>query len=138
MEILRALEENATTIPDPNAYVLAACAEGGNSAPIHEKREDVVPEEKLRRRITWMNGNLPLEVQLSYDRLAPELLALEPKQAMEVLKRLEENVSTVRDPHAWISGAVRRLDQAGGGGGRAEPHGNAYAQSRPGSGGDGE
>jgi len=138
MEILKALEESAPTIPDPNAYVLAACAEGGGVQPQHQEiGGEVSPEEKLNKRITWMNNNLPLGEQLSFDRLAPELLALDMRQAMDVLKKLEENAGTVRDPHAWVSGAVRRLDGSGGGGAgaRTESHSNQRTNH---GGGDGE
>ena len=56
-----------------------------------------------------MNSHLPLAEPLSYDRLSPELLRLDPRQAMEVLQKFEENMSTIRDPHSWVSSAARRL-----------------------------
>jgi len=124
MEILKALEENAPTVADPTAYVVAAAAEAAASAGAAGSQpalsdgsdlggENLTPEERLRRRVDWMNHHLFLPEPLQYDRLAQDLLSLDSRQAMDILKKLEENVSTVRDPHAWVASAAQRLSMAG-------------------------
>lgn len=111
MELLKSLEDKASEIQDPTGYVLAAAAASSTDATQTTSiadRASASPEEKLRKRLEWMNRNLPLTQPLDYARLAPEMLLLDPRKAMEVLKKLEESSAGVRDPTAWVLGATKR------------------------------
>eukprot|EP00421_Protoceratium_reticulatum_P020976 CAMPEP_0168387680 /NCGR_PEP_ID=MMETSP0228-20121227/16068_1 /TAXON_ID=133427 /ORGANISM="Protoceratium reticulatum, Strain CCCM 535 (=CCMP 1889)" /LENGTH=634 /DNA_ID=CAMNT_0008400919 /DNA_START=37 /DNA_END=1942 /DNA_ORIENTATION=+ len=127
MEILKALEESADSIPDPNAWVLAAAAEGG---PEPHGDGTVTPEEKLKRRITWMNTHLTMVEPLSYDRLAPELLLLDPRQAMDVLKKLEENIMNEADPNGSVLTTARQKLVSPGAGAAENPGQQAAPNER--------
>jgi len=121
MEILKALEENAASIPDPSAYVVAAAAEAASAVqegglPSYGYDEDMghpgeSAEETLRRRIDRMNNHLFLPEPLQFDRLSSDLLILDLRQSIDILMKLEDNVSTVRDPHAWVKSAATRIQQ---------------------------
>jgi len=65
-------------------------------------------EEKIRRRIDWLNMNVPMPTQLAHERVIPELLKVKPNEAMEVLKRFEETAPEVRDPTGFVISQVRR------------------------------
>jgi len=109
MGILKNLEENAVAIPDPTGYVLTMAAEAQpTTAALTDPN---APDEKLRRRVMWMNNHLTLPEPLVYERVAPDLLCLDPRQAMEVLKKLEENLPSISDLHGWVSSNARRAMQ---------------------------
>jgi len=98
------------TILDPTGYVLTMAAE---ARPVSVAMTDTnTPDEKLRRRVTWMNNHLTLPEPLVYERLAPDLLSLDCRQAMEVLKKLEENLPSISDLHGWVSSNARRAMQS--------------------------
>lgn len=65
-------------------------------------------EEKLKKRIGWLNNKAHLAEKLMYDRIAPVLLGLESRDAMEILKELEEHATTVRDPNGYVEAGARR------------------------------
>lgn len=119
MEILKVLEENAASIPDPTAYVVAAAAEAASAAAEAAAQgfdeefggPDETPEDKLKRRIEWMNKHLFLPEPIQFERIAPDMLILDSHQSMDILKKLEEHVSTVRDPHAWVNSAAKKVQQ---------------------------
>merc|ERR1719410_2161095 len=71
---------------------------------------DSLADEKIRKRVGWLNRNVQLAAELKYDRIAPLLLGLDSPIAMEILKSVEENAATVRDPTGYVvSAAQRRL-----------------------------
>lgn len=113
MEVLKKFEENMSTIRDPHAWVSSAAKrliEGGGVAaevpPSAPSTGSSSAEERLMKRITWLNANVSLSSPLDYDQVAGSLLRLEIQQAMAVLKNLEENASTVLDPVAYVTSAV--------------------------------
>lgn len=65
-------------------------------------------EEKLKKRVAWLNNKAGLASQLMYDRIAPFLLGLESRDAMDILKKLEEHATTVKDPNGYVEAAARR------------------------------
>jgi len=104
MKILKVLEENAAEVRDPNAYVARAAKRlVKDQAPLSDA------DTKLRKRIGWLNKRVQLQVPIDYDRVAPFLSDLDIPQAMEILRRLEESATEVRDPSAYIIAAARRL-----------------------------
>lgn len=128
-DILRHLEEGAAEVRDPTGYVLAAArrelgrsapeepaaAAASPRAPWRSERED---EDKIRRRITWLNGHVALAAPLIYERVAAELMHAGYHTALEVLNSLEENVDNIRDPNAYVVASARRAAGGGTGGDR--------------------
>ena len=52
--------------------------------------------------------NTTLHTELRYDEVAPLLSSINPHQAMEILKHLEDNAALVVDPTGWVTAAARR------------------------------
>lgn len=69
-------------------------------------------DQKLRKRIGWLNANASLQQQLTYDKVAPVLSTIGSEAAMTILKQLEENASSVRDPNAYVTAAGKRVPPA--------------------------
>lgn len=132
--ILGHLEENAHQVRDPTGYVIAAARrEAGRShseelqqTPRAWKSADapavpaILPvssgakeQERIRRRVVWLNDNIPLVLPLIYERIAPELELAGYHHALELLNDLEEHVGNIRDPNAYIVAAARRLTASG-------------------------
>lgn len=124
MKILKVLEENAAEVRDPNAYVARAAKRAaehtGGGAHFTEEHfvedprpaargQDAGVDKKIRQRVGWINKRVPLSTPLEYDRVAPFLSEIELSQAMEILKRLEENAAEVRDPGAYVVAAAIRM-----------------------------
>ena len=59
-----------------------------------------------RVRIHLLNIST-LHGDLRYDEVAPLLSSLNPNQAMEILKHLEDNAALVVDPTEWVTAAAR-------------------------------
>jgi hypothetical protein len=111
LDILKHLETKAASINDPTGYVSASAkraAEGGLStaAPI-------VADEKIRKRLNWLNQNGQLLALLDYDAVAPELSKLDVRVAMEILKKLEESAAFVLDPNSWVCQTAESYPVAG-------------------------
>lgn len=98
LEVLNALEENAASVRDPNGYVVArARREGGNPQ-----------DDKIAKRVTWLNSNVCSSVPLDLDQVVPALSELQMSQAMGILKDFEESAHEVRNPTAFVIAAARR------------------------------
>lgn len=118
MLILKQLEESASTVRDPNAWVIMASRRYANSANQAQATvrmpaacfgtPDAEADQKLRKRIGWLNTNGGLIQQLVYDRVKQTLLSFLPHKAMEILKELEENAATVEDPNAFVESVAQR------------------------------
>lgn len=65
-------------------------------------------EEKVRQRIDWLNDFADLSNPLDYDSVISDLLKVSHRQAMEVLKRLEEEASQIREPNGFVISLVRK------------------------------
>merc|ERR1719221_31416 len=114
MEILKHLEEHASQVRDPDGYVLTAAARrqgggGGGGYPSSFRGAYAASEddERLRRRIGWLNNNAGLLAPLRYDQAAPSLLGVGIPKAMEILKALEEQAAEVQDPTVFVSGRAQ-------------------------------
>jgi len=121
MEILKTLEESAASVPDPTSWVMTAVQQAAPAIQSFEpaglgiftpSESSQIPdpnaEDKIRKRITWMNANVQLALPIQHDKVAGELISLDNRQAMEILKRLEEHAASVRDPTGWVLIAARR------------------------------
>jgi len=62
--------------------------------------------QKVRKTIGWYNKNGGLASAIHYRTVAPYLEALNPREALKILKELEEKGDTIRDPTAWIKRAA--------------------------------
>jgi len=71
-------------------------------------------DAKLHQQINWLNANVPLALPLEYEKVAGDLVKLDSKDAMRILKQLEESAEEVRDPNGYVIAKARRS----GGGGR--------------------
>jgi len=110
MEILKSLEDSADNIRDPNGFVIAQArrtdvhSDGGRGGGSAGSRSD----GKLRKRIEWLNRNVPLKEPLTLDRMDRELQTVDPEEAMEILRRLEESAEKVRCPDKYVMSAISR------------------------------
>jgi len=108
MKILKNVEENASSVRNPTAYVANAAKNLMRDGP-EQPPQPVGLNSKLSKRIGWLNKQAPLAVPIDYDRIAPFLQDLDTQEAMEILRRLEQNAVEIRDPSAYIIAAARRL-----------------------------
>lgn len=65
--------------------------------------------KKVRRTIGWYNHNGGLNGQIVYKSIRDSIESISPKAALKILHGFEEKASTIRDPTAWVRGAVQRL-----------------------------
>jgi len=143
-EILKRLEENAREVRDPTAYVTKAAERsagggkgGGKGGSKGGHRRDDAPEaaprggggsveeEKLRKRINWLNEHLRFQKPLEFDKVAPDLLKQGYHYALEALNTLEEHADTVRDPNAYVVATVRKVAPEGSSGGSGSGSGRS-------------
>ncbi|CAL1173419.1 unnamed protein product [Cladocopium goreaui] len=140
-EILRRLEESAKEVRDPNGYVIKAAqrviegdhGKGGRKGDRWEVPEPPPPtssssvrrppprpppasteDDKIAKRVHWLNGHANLSSPLDYDRLASSFRNLGYYQSLEVLNNLEEHASTVRDPTAYVLAGIKKITHDGG------------------------
>jgi len=131
MRILKAFEECAGEVRDPNAYVGRAARRAANEGQVQPQPSPRPPpppppssydqghnglEAKLRKRIAWLNDHAALAVPLEFERVAEDLMAVDLLTALEVLNNLEENCDTVRDPNGYVAVGVRRKASESAGG----------------------
>lgn len=66
--------------------------------------------DQVRRRVDWLNKHAGLSQDLDFDRVGDLLLRMgQQKEAMKLLKQLEDNAAEVRDPSAYVASAARKL-----------------------------
>ncbi|CAJ1349636.1 unnamed protein product [Effrenium voratum] len=126
-EILRRLEEHAKEVRDPNGYVLSAAqragGKGGGKGPPRLKVPPLAPrappsaeDEKIARRVSWLNQHIKLPAPLDFDRLASSFRKIGYYPSLEVLNNLEEHADTVRDPTAYVIAGIRKVADGEGAG----------------------
>jgi len=155
-EILRRLEESAKEVRDPNSYVLKAAqrvldgerpdraersGKGGRRGERREVPEPPPPlpprpaataeDDKIAKRVNWLNGHANLASPLDFDRLVSSFRSIGYYQSLEVLNNLEEHASTVRDPTAYVMSGIRKMTEGSGGGGGSRPSTSAPALPAP-------
>lgn len=72
------------------------------------KTEELSEIERITRRVDWLNRNVGFGVPIERDEVLPGLESLGFRQAMRVLRRLEENSVDVGDPNEFIRNLVSR------------------------------
>lgn len=76
------------------------------------KRKRLTHEEgvkKIKRTIGWYNHNGGLASQIIYKNLRDSIESVDPRQALKILKELDEKKDTIRNPTSWIQKAVERV-----------------------------
>lgn len=76
-------------------------------------------DQKLRKRIGWLNGAGGFQGALLYDEIVKASGGLEFAEVFRQLKQLEEKVGAgeaVRDPNAWVCSGLRRAASKSDGG----------------------
>merc|ERR1712185_426040 len=111
MGILKEFEEQASGEEDPSAWI----AQQARATAPAGARSTEAPEERLCKRIAWLNDKAQLCSPIVVDLVLPSLLAIDVKKAMAVLKALEENATTILDPCSYITSAAEEAaaDQPG-------------------------
>mmetsp|Transcript_95553 Transcript_95553/g.270151 ORF Transcript_95553/g.270151 Transcript_95553/m.270151 type:complete len:437 (+) Transcript_95553:139-1449(+) len=69
-------------------------------------------DEKLKKRIAWLNKAGGFENSIIYTRVAEAADGLDYGKVMEILKYLEENWDKVWDATAWICSTMQKAKQA--------------------------
>jgi hypothetical protein len=72
------------------------------------KTEDLSDEEKLSRRIAWLNQNIDFDTPIQESEALPALDCVGLRLAMRTLRRLEESAAEVTDPNDFIKDEVAR------------------------------
>jgi len=150
MTILKDLEENAETVKNPTNYTLQAAyrvagysASGAGSKGQKRPREwtaeapssyaDYDPAKKISRQIGWLNKNVSLQEKISYTDVIDALSAIDPSEAMTILKDLEENAETVKNPTNYTLKAAYRVAgySAAGGGSKGQKRPREWTAEAP-------
>mmetsp|Transcript_65796 Transcript_65796/g.189687 ORF Transcript_65796/g.189687 Transcript_65796/m.189687 type:complete len:495 (-) Transcript_65796:118-1602(-) len=84
-------------------------------------------DTKLRKRIEWLNSAGGFGGRIDQDKIYAAARGLEINVVMKVLKELEQNRDTVKDPNAYAGAALRKM----GGGGAGPPAGYAPPAAMP-------
>jgi len=103
MRILRRLEETAGEAADPNEQITDAVARAGW---IWAKPDIIDDDEKVAKRVSWLNQFGGLTCPIDYAEVADMLDALQVPHAMVLLRELELQSNTVEDPTSYIKQQV--------------------------------
>mmetsp|Transcript_98445 Transcript_98445/g.170508 ORF Transcript_98445/g.170508 Transcript_98445/m.170508 type:complete len:263 (+) Transcript_98445:48-836(+) len=104
LSILHGLEEKASTIKDPTAWLQKAAS---RYAP------DL--DFKVKSTLSWYNKHGGLAQQIHFDSVKAPLSQLPVGVALEILKGLDAKGVEIRDPTNWIIGAIdKKLKSAEG------------------------
>lgn len=132
-KIFQELESKKDSVKSPLNWVTSALRKesgggGGNGAHGSGPRtprpamsgEAAQADQKLRKRIGWLNGEHGgFNGAINYDKMLEAGGGLPFSELMRVLKELEEKKDQVREPNSWVCAALRKC--GGGGGGNAAP-----------------
>lgn len=65
--------------------------------------------KKVKRTVGWYNHNGNLQQPIIYKTVRDQLESVKPRDALKILKGLEENAATIRNPTAWVRSAAEKL-----------------------------
>lgn len=102
MRVLKRLEESPG-VSDPNEFILDLV---GRSGWIWAKPDVIDDDEKVAKRVAWLNQFGGLQKVIDWAEVADTLDGLRVPHAMVVLRELEVNSATVKDPTLFITQAV--------------------------------
>lgn len=104
MRVLQQLQDNASNIEDPEEFIREQV---GRSGWIWAKSEIVDDDEKVAKRVAWLNLFGGLQQPIDYSKVAELLDELKVAHAMVLLRELEVQAHKVPDPTAWIKECIR-------------------------------
>mmetsp|Transcript_48747 Transcript_48747/g.140186 ORF Transcript_48747/g.140186 Transcript_48747/m.140186 type:complete len:500 (+) Transcript_48747:133-1632(+) len=137
MEILKYVEDNYDKIWDPMRWILSSL----EKAKLASEGLDADFDQKLRRRIRWLNNEGGFENKIVYSKIAEASVGLGERLVMEVLGNLEERWEYVEEPTSWVCAALRKaaVSRGSGEGGSVGGYGGGggYGRSMGGHGGGG-
>jgi len=64
--------------------------------------------KKVKRTVGWYNNNGGLQKPIIYKTVRSSLESIPPRDALKILKGLEEKSGSIRDPTAWVRSAAQR------------------------------
>eukprot|EP00746_Dinoflagellata_sp_MGD_P144910 gnl/MRDRNA2_/MRDRNA2_77611_c0_seq1.p1 gnl/MRDRNA2_/MRDRNA2_77611_c0~~gnl/MRDRNA2_/MRDRNA2_77611_c0_seq1.p1 ORF type:complete len:295 (-),score=78.15 gnl/MRDRNA2_/MRDRNA2_77611_c0_seq1:200-1084(-) len=150
LKILKDLEKSATSIKNPTNYVISAVARimgdagmggmGGGMGGM-DGAMLVDPTGKIGKTIGWLNNKGGLKEPLKYKEVVEILSACDVKDAMKILKDVEEKSSDIKSPTGYVVNAARRVSKGhpssfnGGGFGASGFGGGGFGASGFGGGG---
>eukprot|EP00928_Gymnodinium_smaydae_P079327 TRINITY_DN63291_c0_g1_i1.p1 TRINITY_DN63291_c0_g1~~TRINITY_DN63291_c0_g1_i1.p1 ORF type:complete len:560 (+),score=149.14 TRINITY_DN63291_c0_g1_i1:82-1761(+) len=137
LKILDDLEQNRDNVKNPNAYATSAMRKlrqgggdrsggggGGSSsaggrggAPMSGRMQQAPDyshltveqaDEKLRKRIKWLNTQGGFDNALNYAKIVEAADGLEYSGVMMILKQVEEKRDEVKDANAWVCAGLRK------------------------------
>lgn len=119
MAILKEVEQGGGAIPDPTGHVLMSAeraAQEHGTVPLQPVGSPMAgglvvpldPTGKIARQVKWLNANIPLQDQLRFNEVVQPLSMLDIKDAMGILKDLEENCAGVKNPTGYVAAAADR------------------------------
>jgi len=99
MRVLKRVEESGSTVPDPDEFIKDQVARCGW---IWSKPDIVDDDEKVAKRVAWMNLFGGLLQPIDYAEVADILDGLKVPHAMVLLRELEVQAHKVEDPTDYI------------------------------------
>mmetsp|Transcript_35104 Transcript_35104/g.109184 ORF Transcript_35104/g.109184 Transcript_35104/m.109184 type:complete len:510 (+) Transcript_35104:97-1626(+) len=64
------------------------------------------PDQRLRKRVAWMNGEGGFQEALHYNQIAEAAAGVEAATVMKVLSHLMDKRDEVKDPTSWVCAAL--------------------------------
>ena len=108
MRILKYLEDNYDKVWDPMRWI---CSSLGK-ARIASEGLDAATDQRLRKRIRWLNNEGGFENRIKYWRIAEAAVGMDLRIVMDILRHLQERWEWVVNPTAWICSALRRASSS--------------------------
>merc|ERR1719221_654034 len=99
MRVLHRVQENGSNEEDPNEFIKDLVARCGW---IWSKPDIIDDDEKVAKRVSWMNLFAGLQQPIDYAEVADMLDGLKVPHAMVLLRELEIQGTTIPDPTSYI------------------------------------
>eukprot|EP00746_Dinoflagellata_sp_MGD_P149367 gnl/MRDRNA2_/MRDRNA2_81405_c0_seq1.p1 gnl/MRDRNA2_/MRDRNA2_81405_c0~~gnl/MRDRNA2_/MRDRNA2_81405_c0_seq1.p1 ORF type:complete len:535 (+),score=109.53 gnl/MRDRNA2_/MRDRNA2_81405_c0_seq1:108-1712(+) len=120
LKILHDLESRAGSIRDPTKYVLKAISNAGTgggaqyrSSPSGSWGADswgyVDDGKTVSKQVGWLNHNVSLAEPLSFNDVIGPLSTVGTMDAMKILKDLETNAASIKNPTGYVMKAVNNV-----------------------------
>lgn len=103
MRVLHRVQENGSTAEDPNDFIKDLIARSGW---IWTKPDVIDDDEKVAKRVAWMNLFGGLQQPIDYAEVADALDGLKVPHAMVLLRELEVQAHKVENPTEYIKRTV--------------------------------
>jgi len=103
MRVMRRFEDECETLPEPDEYIKDLVARSGW---IWAKPDILDEDEKVAKRVAWLNQFGGLQRPIDYAQVADTLDGLKVQHAMVLLRELEVNAHQIQDPTGHIKRQV--------------------------------